>query len=103
LGEAFLKRFFGAEVTEPVRLHVAAKRYLCATRPEYFGGLSPASVHSLRLQGGPMTTDEVTAFEAEPHYRDAVSVRVYDDRAKEPAAKTPDLDHYLAIAGQLVR
>ncbi|MEZ5854122.1 MAG: HD domain-containing protein [Hyphomicrobiaceae bacterium] len=94
LGDAFLKRFFGAEVTEPVRLHVAAKRYLCATRPDYFGSLSPASVHSLKLQGGPMSDEEVAQFEAEPHFAAAVDVRLYDDLAKDPDARTPDLAHF---------
>lgn len=103
LGEAFLKRFFGPDVTEPVRLHVAAKRYLCATRPGYFEGLSPASVHSLKLQGGPMSPAEVAAFEAGPHYADAVQVRLYDDRAKDPAMVTPDLDHFLVHVAKVMR
>ena len=103
LGCAFLRRFFGPDVTEPVRLHVAAKRYLCAKRPGYFATLSPASVHSLELQGGPMTAEDVRAFEAEPHYRDAVDVRLYDDLAKAPDATTPDLEHFLAVVGKLVR
>ncbi len=94
LGCVFLQRFFPAEVTEPVRLHVAAKRYLCATRPEYFDTLSPASVHSLKLQGGPMSRAEVSEFEAEPHYAAAVDVRLYDDLAKDPDAQTPDLAHF---------
>jgi phosphonate degradation associated HDIG domain protein len=102
LGEAFLKRFLGPEVTEPVRLHVTAKRYLCATRPGYFESLSPASVHSLRLQGGPMSPTEIAAFEIEPHYADAVDVRLYDDRAKDPDATSPDIEHYLAMVRALV-
>lgn len=95
IGQALLKRWFGPNVTEPVRLHVAAKRYLCATRPHYFATLSPASVRSLALQGGPMSADEVARFEAEPHWRDAVQVRLYDDLAKDPEMVTPDLAHFL--------
>ena len=63
-GCAWLSRHFGPEVTEPIRLHVAAKRYLCAVDPSYLAGLSPASRLSLKLQGGPMNPDEVAAFEA---------------------------------------
>jgi predicted HD phosphohydrolase len=66
LGTAFLAKWFGPEVTEPVRLHVAAKRYLCATEADYFGRLSPDSVRSLALQGGPMSAAEVAAFRALP-------------------------------------
>lgn len=96
IGHAFLKRWFGPEVTEPVRLHVAAKRYLCATRSGYFESLSPASVHSLSLQGGPMSPDEVAAFERQAHYEAAVQVRIYDDLAKDADRKTPPLGHFLS-------
>ncbi|MEX2113141.1 MAG: phosphonate degradation HD-domain oxygenase [Pirellulales bacterium] len=94
LGQAWLKRYFGPDVTEPIRLHVAAKRYLCATDPEYLGQLSPASVQSLALQGGPFTPQEVADFEAHPHYRAAVELRRWDDLAKVPDMKVPSLDHY---------
>lgn len=95
IGHAFLKRWFGPEVTEPVRLHVAAKRYLCATRQGYFETLSLASVHSLALQGGPMSPDEVAAFERLAHCEAAVQVRIYDDLAKDVDMKTPPLEHFL--------
>ncbi len=72
-GARWLRQWFGPAVTEPVRLHVAAKRYLCAAEPGYFDLLSPESVRTLALQGGPMTPDQVTAFEALPHGRDAVA------------------------------
>lgn len=94
LGARFLARAFGPAVTEPVRLHVPAKRYLCAARPDYLAGLSPASVRSLELQGGPMTAAERAAFEAEPHHRAAVAVREYDDRAKVPGLTTPPFAHF---------
>ena len=81
-GEAWLQRWYGAEVTEPVRLHVAAKRYLCAVDPTYLSKLSPASVQSLALQGGPFGQEEVQEFEANPHYAAAVSLRRWDDEAK---------------------
>lgn len=95
IGYAFLKRWFGPEVTEPVKLHVAAKRYLCATRRGYFETLSPASVHSLALQGGPMSPEEIAAFEQQAHYEAAVQVRIYDDLAKDANMQTPPLDHFM--------
>ncbi len=95
LGDTFLKQWFGPEVTEPVRLHVAAKRYLCATDPDYFAKLSPASVHTLKIQGGPMSQDEVRDFESNPSYADAVRLRIWDDKGKDPEMKTADLEHFL--------
>ncbi len=82
VGADFLARYYPAEVTEPIRLHVAAKRYLCAVDDAYFGRLSPASVQSLEVQGGPMSAAEVEAFERNPHHRDALRVRRYDDDGK---------------------
>jgi phosphonate degradation associated HDIG domain protein len=93
-GETWLARHFGPAVTEPVKLHVAAKRYLCAVEPDYQGQLSPASVQSLHLQGGPFGRDEIAAFEKNPHYREAVQLRRYDDQAKIPGWEVPGLEHY---------
>lgn len=95
-GEAWLQRWFGAEVTEPVRQHVAAKRYLCAVDPTYLSKLSPASVQSLALQGGPFGQEEVQEFEANPHYAAAVSLRRWDDEAKIADLEVPGLEHYRA-------
>ena len=95
LGARWLAERFGPEVSEPVRLHVAAKRYLCAVEPDYFGKLSPDSVRSLELQGGLMSADELEAFRANPYHAEAVRLRRYDEAAKDPRAKTPDFDHYL--------
>jgi gamma-butyrobetaine dioxygenase len=78
----------------PVRLHVAAKRYLCAVEPEYAAGLSEASRRSLDLQGGPMSAEEVRLFEQEPWFRSAVAVRRWDDAAKVPGLVVPGLEHY---------
>lgn len=102
-GADHLARYFGPEVTEPIRLHVAAKRYLCATKPEYFDRLSPASVRSLALQGGPMSAAEVAAFEANDHWRDAVRLRVWDEEAKIVGLDVPDFDHYRPILEDLVQ
>lgn len=98
-----LADLFGAEVTEPVRLHVAAKRYLCAMDPAYFATLSPASVHSLALQGGPYDAAQADAFIASPHAEAAVRLRRYDDLAKVVDLPTPALAHYLDIAAGCAR
>src|SRR6478672_11470854 len=79
IGAVYLMQAFGPAVTEPVRLHVAAKRYLCATDPGYFGLLSEASVRTLALQGGPMKPEQAAAFAALPFAHDAVAVRRWDD------------------------
>jgi [1-hydroxy-2-(trimethylamino)ethyl]phosphonate dioxygenase len=93
-GSRWLTAHFGSEVCEPVRLHVPAKRYLCATDPAYFGQLSAASVLTLNLQGGPMSPAEARAFEAEPYWREAIVVRQCDDQGKIAGLRTPDFSHY---------
>ena len=94
LGRKYLARWFDKDVTAPVGMHVDAKRYLCATEPDYFDTLSPASVQSLELQGGPFSEAEAAAFIARPHAHDAVAVRRWDEQAKDPEAATPGLEHY---------
>jgi len=103
LGQEWLVRWFGPEVTEPVRLHVAAKRYLCATDPTYFGKLSRDSVLSLSLQGGAMSAEEVAAFETVPEYRDAVRLRRWDEGAKVKGLETPGFDHFAAAVAACIR
>ena len=95
LGARWLAERFGPEVSEPVRLHVAAKRYLCAAEPDYFGKLSADSVRSLALQGGPMSAGESAEFRRHPQFAEAVRLRRYDEAAKDPRARTPDFDHFL--------
>jgi phosphonate degradation associated HDIG domain protein len=102
-GARWLSQWFGDAVTEPVRLHVAAKRYLCATEPGYLGLLSAESVRTLVLQGGPMQPDDRAAFEALPHARDAVAVRRWDDAAKDPAVTPPGFAHFAPLLTALVR
>lgn len=102
-GADALAALFGAEVTEPVRLHVAAKRYLCAVDPAYFDTLSPVSVHSLQLQGGVYDADQAAEFAATPHAMEAVRLRRYDDLAKVVDLATPPLTHYLDMAARCVR
>jgi phosphonate degradation associated HDIG domain protein len=93
-GCAYLAGHFGPEVTEPIRLHVAAKRYLCAVDPSYLSGLSPASRLSLKVQGGPMTPAEVAEFEGNAFFRDAVRLRHWDEAAKVPGLAVPGPSHY---------
>jgi len=98
IGAAFLARWFGPAVTEPVRLHVEAKRYLCGAEPEYVDALSPASVRTLALQGGPLDEAARGGFLERPHAREAVAVRRWDEAAKDPAACTPPLAHFRLYA-----
>jgi len=102
-GGDWLARHFGPAVSEPVRLHVAAKRYLCAIEPGYFAELSPASVHTLGKQGGPMSATEAAAFAASPHADAAVRLRRWDDGGKREGLSVPDLPHYRRqLADQLI-
>jgi phosphonate degradation associated HDIG domain protein len=94
IGQKWLKKRFGKAVYEPVSLHVDAKRYLCATDSNYFGKLSAASVQSLALQGGPMSTSEMREFEGHEFYKEAIVLRGWDDRAKIPGLATPSLAEY---------
>ena len=100
-GVAVLVRDLPPAVVEPIRLHVAAKRYLTATEPAYLRGLSPASVHSLAQQGGPLRGGEIARFEAQPFAEDAVRLRRWDDLAKTPGRATPGLDYYLAVLDEV--
>jgi len=100
-GARWLAQRFPAEVSEPVRLHVAAKRYLCATDARYFARLSSASVHTLRLQGGPMSAQEVRRFEGERYWQDAVRLRRWDDQGKVAGLKTAPLEDYVGLIERL--
>lgn len=101
-GATFLKQFFPPAVYEPVRLHVAAKRYLCAVEPSYATGLSNASALSLALQGGPMSAKQVREFEAEPFLEDAIALRRFDDTGKDPTRRSPELESYRALLRALM-
>lgn len=100
-GCAWLARHFGPEVTEPVRLHVMAKRYLCAVDAAYRGLLSPASIRSLELQGGALSRGDAEEFERNSHAAGAIRLRRWDDRAKIPNLDVPDLGHYAATLRRL--
>lgn len=98
-----LARIFGPDVCDPIRLHVAAKRYLTAVEPDYLARLSAPSRTSLALQGGPMSAAEVTAFEAEPHWREAVQLRRWDDEAKVAGLETPPLAAFTDVLRACLR
>jgi gamma-butyrobetaine dioxygenase len=101
-GANWLSAWFGPEVTEPVRLHVAAKRYLCATEPDYYAALSEESKRTLEVQGGPLDADGVRRFEQGKYAKDAVAVRRWDDQAKEPAVTPPEFGHFAPLLNQLL-
>lgn len=94
IGAGWLARHFGPEVIGPVRLHVEAKRYLCATRPDYYEGLSAASKQSLAVQGGPFSPAEAVAFAQQRGAGQAIAVRLWDDEGKVVDLATPDLCHF---------
>jgi phosphonate degradation associated HDIG domain protein len=102
-GSAWLSRHFGPAVTEPVRMHVAAKRYLAAVEPGYFEQLSEASKLSLKLQGGPMAGAQVQAFEAEPFFADAVRLRRWDEEGKIIGYQGPSASHFDATVRACLR
>ncbi|HEX6120707.1 MAG TPA: HD domain-containing protein [Dongiaceae bacterium] len=103
LGSAFLSQHFGPAVSEPVRLHVAAKRYLATTEPGYYELLSTASIQSLQLQGGLMSAEERTRFAAERFSEDAIRLRRWDDEGKIVGADTPDLAHFERYVTDVLR
>ncbi|MGB0900801.1 (R)-1-hydroxy-2-trimethylaminoethylphosphonate oxygenase [Halocynthiibacter sp.] len=101
-GAKVLERFFPTIITDCVRYHVAAKRYLCATKPSYFDRLSEASIHSLNLQGGPMSDDEVAEFEKNPNLAKIIQVRYLDEAGKHPDMETPDYTHFAPAVQRIV-
>ena len=103
IGANRLRRWFGEEIAEPVRLHVPAKRYLCWKDPAYLQGLSEASMQSLQLQGGVMNEAEALAFQAGTHFETAIRLRYYDDLGKVPEMLTPELEHFRPILESFVR
>ena len=102
ISAGYLARAFGPEVTEPIRLHVAAKRYRVAVDPAYLEHLSKASLQSLALQGGPMNSAEIAAFLAEPAAQDALRLRGYDEAAKAPEAEVSSFESYQDLLRDLI-
>jgi phosphonate degradation associated HDIG domain protein len=93
----FLRQDFPEALLGPIRLHVDAKRYLCATRPDYHDSLSEDSRRSLALQGGVFSAQEAERFIALPHAAEAVQVRLWDDAAKVAGAATPGFGHFESL------
>jgi phosphonate degradation associated HDIG domain protein len=102
-GAALLRRWFGPEVTTPIALHVAAKRWLCAMEPGYEDGLSPASQLSLKLQGGRFTPDQARKFAEAPYAQDAIRLRRWDDAGKAVGVVIPPLESYTDLLAKLGR
>lgn len=102
IGAQWLIRYFPPEVTEPIRLHVDAKRYLCATDAQYLSQLSPASRLSLHLQGGPFELPELEAFENNTWYESALRLRGWDEAAKIPGYETPELEYFLTYVSRVL-
>ena len=100
-GYNYLKANFDTAVTEPVRLHVAAKRYLCTVDESYYDQLSEPSIVSLKLQGGTMSEEEKAEFESSPHWKAALELRRWDDLAKIVDLETPPLEHYLPMIDEV--
>jgi [1-hydroxy-2-(trimethylamino)ethyl]phosphonate dioxygenase len=96
-GARALRRWFGPEVVGPIALHVLAKRYLCAAEPGYAEALSPASVLSLKLQGGAFTPAQCRRFERSRFSADAIRVRRWDDTGKVVGHVVPRLEQYWPI------
>ena len=101
-GARVLEEFFPSVVTDCVRYHVAAKRYLCATKPEYFNRLSEASIHSLNLQGGPMSAEEAAAIAKNPNLKEIIAVRYLDEAGKYADMATPDFWHFAPMVQRVV-
>tara|TARA_Y100000758_G_scaffold250977_1_gene187301 strand:- start:637 stop:1200 length:564 start_codon:yes stop_codon:yes gene_type:complete len=102
-GANFLEDYFPISVIEPIRQHVAAKRYLCAVKSDYFDRLSPASVHTLNLQGGPMNQEEVKEFEKNDYLEQCINLRYWDEDAKDPDRVCPSFASYRALIESLVK
>lgn len=100
MGADFLSQWFSEEVCRPVRLHVAAKRYLCRAEAGYMEKLSDDSMRSLRLQGGAMSDEEVKRFCITAGHEDAVQLRRYDDQAKIAGLQTPGIEHFIDLMAQ---
>jgi len=95
-GASSLTTLFDAAVTDPIRLHVDAKRYLCYAHPGYLNGLVAGAKRSLERQGGVFTPDQARAFMREPYAIEAVNLRLWDDQAHLAGVDTPSLAHFAA-------
>ena len=102
-GANFLEEYFPISVVEPIRQHVAAKRYLCAVKSDYFERLSPASVHTLNLQGGLMNKEEVREFERNDYLEQCIQLRFWDEEGKDPEREHHPFIYYRPLIESLVK
>ena len=102
-GARMLTKLFADTITTPIQLHVAAKRYLCAIDRSYFEGLSDASVHSLELQGGPMTEEQCQRFRNAEYFEEAIALRRYDDLGKDIGADVPPLQYFVPLMEKMLK
>lgn len=93
-GSNWLAQQFGVSVSEPVRLHVKAKRWLYTNDVSYREKLSLASKRSLELQGGKLSAKDCEELEQEPYFEQAVALRLWDDRAKVSGKDVPGTSAY---------
>ena len=96
VGYEYLKKYFKEEIVEPIKNHVLAKRYL-ARDQKYFNLLSPASITSLKLQGGLMSDDEAQIFEKNKYFKDSIKLRRFDEAAKNEGVKIKDIIEYKSL------
>ncbi len=99
----FLRLYFDPPVLEPIKLHVEAKRYLCAVEIDYFHSLSDGSKRSLKLQGGPLSNDEADLFLRNPYATAALNLRRWDDLAKDTQATPYQWDFFTPIMERCLR
>ncbi len=102
-GANFLEDYFPTSVFEPIRQHVSAKRYLCSVKSDYFERLTQASIHTLNLQGGPMSKDEVKEFEKNIYLDDCIKLRYWDEEAKDPSKSHPQFSYFRPLVESLVQ
>ena len=102
-GANFLEDYFPISVVEPIRQHVAAKRYLCAVKSDYLERLSPASVRTLSLQGGPMNEIEIEEFERNDYLEQSIQLRYWDDDGKDPDRVHPPFSYYRSLIESFVK
>lgn len=96
-GANALAVLFTEAVWRPVALHVGAKRYLCFREYGYRDTLSPASQHSLELQGGAFHAAEAATFEALPYWQEAVTLRRFDDMGKREQLSLRAFEEFMPL------
>lgn len=94
IGADYLSPYFSKAVTEPIRQHAQAKRYLCSVEEGYLASLSAASLDSLKNQGGLMTEEEQLAFAATPYFVESIRLRRWDDEGKNLELSKLSIEHY---------